>query len=147
MLSCTLSVLSSQDDLANSTMKRSRRTDPMDDHISEFQVPTVLIPRAKHSHPKQVNAPPYPSYRMPPPHDHDRWWETTQTETMTHIQIHGFVLSFISYCVWWEVVWSSRETGCSSSVAMLDCLMLENVLSTWLQLINLLYLLEKENFG
>lgn len=53
-------------------MKRSRRSDNMmDDHISEFQVPTVLIPRAKHSHPKQVNAP-YPNYRMPHG-DMDRW--------------------------------------------------------------------------
>ncbi|GIX85666.1 uncharacterized protein CEXT_175881 [Caerostris extrusa] len=59
------------DDLANSTMKRSRRNDSMDDHMSaDFQVPTVLIPRAKHSHPNKVNAP-YPNYRMPP--EMDRW--------------------------------------------------------------------------
>ena len=65
--------LNLQDDVANSTMKRSRRSDSMmDDQFStEFQVPTVLIPRAKHSHPKQVNAP-YPNYRMPHG-DMDRW--------------------------------------------------------------------------
>ncbi|XP_042908799.2 mucin-3B [Parasteatoda tepidariorum] len=59
-----------EEDLTNSTMKRSRRSEMMEDRMSEFQVPTVLIPRAKHSHPKQVTQP-YPNYRMPP--EMDRW--------------------------------------------------------------------------